>query len=227
MIWQTYDYYYDLTGAYFGAKSACEPIHIQWNPATNSVKVINNKPYRLQGLVAEAIVYNSDGKAVSGYGKKTTISIEPTSAKEAFTLDSTANHGKLSDIHFLRLKLFNDRGKLLSENFYLMGNTYLDYTAIQKLPKVGANLKISQPIAATAANGHVLLTYTITNTSTKAPAFGTRAQLLNNKGEQILPVVFDDGYFTLMPGEKKVLHAEVDSKLLQTKYALSAKAFNN
>jgi hypothetical protein len=44
MIWQTYDYYYDLTGAYFGAKTACEPIHIQWNAASNSVKVINNKP---------------------------------------------------------------------------------------------------------------------------------------------------------------------------------------
>ena len=28
MVWQTYDYYYDLTGAYWGTKSACEPLHI-------------------------------------------------------------------------------------------------------------------------------------------------------------------------------------------------------
>ena len=28
MVWQTYDYYYDLTGAFWGAKSACEPVHI-------------------------------------------------------------------------------------------------------------------------------------------------------------------------------------------------------
>ncbi|WP_222597268.1 glycoside hydrolase family 2 TIM barrel-domain containing protein [Chitinophaga pinensis] len=40
MVWQTYDYYYDLTGAYFGAKKACEPLHIQWNPVTNAIKVV-------------------------------------------------------------------------------------------------------------------------------------------------------------------------------------------
>jgi hypothetical protein len=227
MIWQTYDYYYDLTGAYFGAKLACEPIHIQWNPATNSVKVINNKPYALQGVVAEASIYNSDGKMVSGYSKKAIVNIEPTSAKEAFVLDSTASHGKLSDIHFLRLKLFDKQGKLLSENFYWMGNTYLDYTAIQKLPKIGDGFKISKPTISKAANGHELLTYTLSNTSSKATAFGIRAQLLNNKGEQILPAIFDDGYFTLMPGEKKQLHVEVDAKLLGKGYALSAKAFNN
>jgi hypothetical protein len=32
MIWQTYDYYFDPTAAYFGCKKASEPIHIQWNP---------------------------------------------------------------------------------------------------------------------------------------------------------------------------------------------------
>jgi hypothetical protein len=227
MIWQTYDYYYDLTGAYFGARSACEPVHIQWNPATGSVKVINNKPYSLEGLIAEATVYNSDGKPVSGYGKKATISIEQTSAREAFVLDSTANFGKLSDIHFLRLKLFNDRRELLSENFYWMGNTYLDYTAIEKLPKIGGSLKVNKPLVAKAPGGHTVLTYSITNTSTKGPALGIRVQLLNKKGEQILPAIFNDGYFTLMPAENKVLSVEVDSKLLGSGYSISAKAFNN
>ena len=28
-VWQTYDYYYDLNGAYWGVKKACEPVHIQ------------------------------------------------------------------------------------------------------------------------------------------------------------------------------------------------------
>jgi hypothetical protein len=226
MIWQTYDYYYDLTGAYFGAKSACEPIHIQWNPATNAVKVINNKSYKLWGLIAEATIYNSDGRIVSSYGKKATIDAEPTSAKEAFVLDSANDQSKLSDIHFLRLKLFDRRGKLLSENFYWMGNKYRDYTAMQNLPKV-SNLSISMPAISKANNGHEVLTYTITNPSAKTPAVSIRAQLLNNKGEQILPAIFNDGYFTLLPGEKKMLQAEVDSKLLKNGYFISAKAFND
>ena len=28
-VWQTYDYYYDPTGAYWGAKKACEHLHLQ------------------------------------------------------------------------------------------------------------------------------------------------------------------------------------------------------
>ena len=39
-VWQTYDYYYDLNGAYW-VKEACEPVHIQWNPADNAINVIN------------------------------------------------------------------------------------------------------------------------------------------------------------------------------------------
>jgi hypothetical protein len=73
MIWKTYDYYYDLTGAYIGAKMACEPVHIQWNTATNSVKVINNRPYQLSGLTAEASVYNIDGNMVNAYSQKAII----------------------------------------------------------------------------------------------------------------------------------------------------------
>ena len=31
-VWQTYDYYFEPTAGYFGAKKASEPLHIQWNP---------------------------------------------------------------------------------------------------------------------------------------------------------------------------------------------------
>ena len=126
----------------------------------------------------------------------------------------------------MRLKLFDKQGKLLSENFYWMGNKYRDYTALQNLPKI-TDLAISKPIISKAENGQELLTCTIANTFTKTPAVGIRVQLLDNKGAQILPAIFNDGYFTLMPGEKKVLQVEVDSRLLKNGYHISAKAFND
>ena len=49
MVWQTYDYYYDLTGAYFGCKQACEPVHIYWNPVTEEVKVANTTTKDYEG----------------------------------------------------------------------------------------------------------------------------------------------------------------------------------
>ncbi len=227
MIWQTYDYYYDLTGAYFGSKSACEPVHIQWNAATNSVKVINNKPYAINGLSAEAEMYNMDGKPVSGSQQKAKIDVNSTSAKEAFILIADKS-STLSDVHFLKLKLFSADKKLLSENFYWIGNKYLDYTGLDKLLAVGSDLQATKPVITTAVNGiNKVLTYTISNNSAKTAAFGIRAQLLNKKGAQILPAIFSDGYFTLMEGEQKFLQVEVAPEMLNNGYRLDLKAYNN
>ena len=40
-VWQTYDYYFEPTAGYFGVKKASEPLHIQWNPVTDNVEVVN------------------------------------------------------------------------------------------------------------------------------------------------------------------------------------------
>jgi len=83
-VWQTYDYYYDLTGAYWGAKKACEPIHIQWNPATNSVKVINTTRKDVDDLTAEGYIYNKDGKLVSEFNNSVVINSSANTATECF-----------------------------------------------------------------------------------------------------------------------------------------------
>jgi hypothetical protein len=229
MIWQTYDYYYDLTGAYFGAKTACEPIHIQWNSATNSVKVINNKPYDIKGLTARAEVYDLSGKIVPAYTQTRKMDISAASAAEVFVAFTAG--GKLpalTDVHFLKLKLYNAKGQVVSENFYWIGNTYLNYTALNKLPAVGKQLSVSKPRITLAKNGiNKLLTYTIINHSKSTPAFGIRAQLLNSKGGQVLPALYSDGYFSLMQGETKTLVVEVDPKLPGKYFSLSVKPYNN
>ncbi len=229
MIWQTYDCYYDLTGAYFGAKTACEPVHIQWNAATNSIKVINNRPYDINRLTAEAEVYNMDGKIVPAYTQKKKMDVKFTSATEAFTVfNDNDKLPQLSAVHFLKLKLFDANGRLVSDNFYWIGNTYLDYTALNKMPSIRAGLKVSEPKISVAANGiNKVLSYTVTNNSKTTAAFGIRAQLLDHSGEQILPALFSDGYFSLMQGESKKLVVEVDPKLLARGYRLDLKAYNN
>lgn len=229
MIWQTYDYYYDLTGAYFGAKTACEPVHIQWNAATNSVKVINNKPYDIKGLTARAEVYDLSGKIVPAYTQTRKIDVNAASAGEAFVAFAGADKlPPLSDVHFLKLKLLDAKGQMVSENFYWIGNTYLNYTALNKIPAVGSSLRVSVPRISMAKNGvNNLLTYTIVNNSKSAPAFGIRAQLLNSQGGQILPALYSDGYFSLMQGETKTLEVEVDPKLLGKNYSLNIKPYNN
>lgn len=86
LIWQTYDYYYDLTGAYWGAKKACEPLHIQWNPVTNAVKVINTTREDRAGLTAEAVVYDLNGKRVDRYSLAGDVTALSNAAVHCFTI---------------------------------------------------------------------------------------------------------------------------------------------
>lgn len=84
-VWQTYDYYYDLNGAYWGVKKACEPLHIQWSYADNTVKVVNSTGKNYDKLTAVAEVYDIKGKKLKDY--KQAISSASNTAKESFVMD--------------------------------------------------------------------------------------------------------------------------------------------
>ena len=86
-VWQTYDYYYDPTGAYWGAKKACEHLHIQWNASNNNVKAVNTTSQDLKGVTAKATVYDLNGKEVPRYGQARRIDVESSNIAEAFTLN--------------------------------------------------------------------------------------------------------------------------------------------
>lgn len=95
MVWQTYDYYYDLTGAFWGIRKACEPLHIQWNPVNNSVKIINTTSKDTEHLTAEANVYNSNGKEIKTLYCKQTLNAGSNTATHCFTIPFYKN---VSDI---------------------------------------------------------------------------------------------------------------------------------
>src|SRR5438045_9143560 len=64
-VWQTYDYYFEPTAAYFGSKKASEPLHIQWNPLIDSVEVVNYNGGDTTSLTAQVEIRNMDGSMKS------------------------------------------------------------------------------------------------------------------------------------------------------------------
>src|ERR1035438_903968 len=42
MIWHLYDWYLRPGGSYFGAKKACEPLHVQYSYDDRSIVVVNS-----------------------------------------------------------------------------------------------------------------------------------------------------------------------------------------
>jgi hypothetical protein len=218
-VWQTYDYYYDLTGAYWGVKKACEPVHIQWSCADNSVKVINTSLADLRQLTATATVYNLDGKPATRYGKTAIIDAAPDTATECFDIpfdnDNLANrknaYASLSAVHFIRLLLKDRDGRLLSDNFYWRGNRFTDYTALNTLPP--ARLRCTS-VLLHDNDGKDVIRVTVNNPSATV-AFAVRIQAVRQSdGERLLPALMDDNYFTLFKGEHKTIDIIFDAALL-------------
>ncbi|HEU0226158.1 MAG TPA: discoidin domain-containing protein [Arachidicoccus soli] len=91
-VWQTYDYYYDLNGAYWGVRKACEPVHIQWDCADNSVKLINTTLKNYTNLKAISEVYNLDGTIVPEYGHTAIVNLCADTIASCFTMNFKRNN---------------------------------------------------------------------------------------------------------------------------------------
>jgi len=198
-VWQTYDYYLEPTAAYFGAKKASEPLHIQWNPLTDNVEVVNYSAGAVAGLSAKVQILNMDGS----------VKWEKSASLDS-TEDSTATPIKieypsgLTPVHFIKLTL--TRGAdIVSENFYWRGLTNGDYRALRDLPKVTVDASTR-----TVRQGSTwLLTTDLTNNS-NSPALMVKLKVVREKsGDRILPAIYSDNYIALMPGEKRTIQAEI------------------
>ena len=60
-VWQTYDYYFEPTAAYFGCKKGSEPLHIQWNCADRNHRGGELQRGKGHGTEGAVEVLNMDG----------------------------------------------------------------------------------------------------------------------------------------------------------------------
>jgi exo-1,4-beta-D-glucosaminidase len=142
-----------------------------------------------------------------------------------------------SPVYFLDLKLKGARGQLVSQNFYWLSSkpdvldpekntepfmpnkSFADFTALNAMPR--AKVKITS--AFQAGRGQV----TLANTSDKV-AFFIELQL--NKGDTkdpVLPILWDDNYLSLLPGESRTIRATFpDPELHGTRPTLAVTGWN-
>ena len=194
MVWQTYDYYFEPTAAYFGSKKASEPLHIQWNPVTDEVEVVNYSAGLHKGLAARAQVINMDGSVV--WEKEATVDSKEDTTEKCIKLDFS---GKVSNTHFVKL-ILTENGKLVSDNFYLRGVEEGNYQALREMPKV----ELKSAIQTQKGNDGNWTGSVVIENTTKTPALMIRVNVVGQKdGIQILPMFYSDNYFSLLPGEKK------------------------
>jgi hypothetical protein len=199
-VWQTYDYYFEPTAGYFGAKKGSEPLHIQWNSAADAIEVVNYSGGNAPGLTARVEVLNIDGSLA--WEQTAAVDSPEDSVQAAIKMQHPAG---LTPVHFIRLKL--TRGEqTLSENFYWRGTKEGNFKALRTLPKttVEAATRVERE------GGRWVLTSELHNASSQ-PALMVRLKVVRAKsGDRVLPALFSDNYVALMPGERRTIRTEVE-----------------
>ena len=214
MVWQTYDYYLEPTAAYFGAKKACEPLHIQWNPLTRRVEIISLRADSLAGFTVCATMFDKQGKRL-WYAERALTIGENTTVTDIAIADPSADTG----VYFIDLQLLDERKQLVSENFYVESTVTDNFQGLKLLPVVGLNQTIH-----TIRNGNTWTATLVLANKTATPALMIRLNLLGEDGSQILPVIYSDNYFSLLPGREKTITIswrDEDSRGIKSRVELS------
>lgn len=113
MIWQTYSYDYETHGSFYGAKKACEPIHVQWNSVNKKLQVVNTTLENIPDAKVFFRVYDLKGKQL--YEKKISVELEANKLTDCMEI---ALPPEIRDVSLVRTQLSDRRGKIVSENDY-------------------------------------------------------------------------------------------------------------
>lgn len=195
MVWQTYDYYFEPTAAYFGCKKACEPLHIQMNPLMRTIEVVNTSAGRHKGMTAKAVIVNMDG--TTQWQKECKLDCDEDSTVSCFALQVPET---VSETYFLKLTLTED-GDLVSDNFYWCGMEQGNYRALRNLAEASVSKSVHLDRQGDEWKGTVRL-----RNDSDVPALMFRIKVCCGKcGDLILPVMYEDNYFSLLPGESKTV----------------------
>ncbi len=211
--WQYVDWYLVATGAYYGAKKACEPLHVQYSYDDDSVCVVNNYYKKFEDLRVTATVLNFDMS--EKYRRTQSVAVGENGKARAFEIEFPED---LSTTHFLHLTLEDGFGQRITDNLYWLSTspefyrvfglpftcfaTGPDFTALQELPQV--KLRVDSAID-DAGDGELSARVKLHN-STDHLAFGVYVAVhQGDGGHEVTPTYWDDNYFSILPGHTKTI----------------------
>lgn len=202
LICQLYDYYFEQTGAYFGAKSGAEPVHILWDQHAQQIKIANNTTIARPNLRAEAWLHDMHGRLL--WKHAATVSCPSTSTTDCFALSGLTDEDAPV---FLKLTLSAGQ-QALSENFYWSVGRSRNCQALQTLPQVRLTVQGSLAVQP----GSKTVSVKVTN-NTDAVALAIRLKLVHAASNtRVLPAFYEDNYFSLLPGDSRKLSISIPDR---------------
>jgi len=216
IYWHLFDWYLRPGGGYFGAKKANEPVHVLFSYDDRSVAVVNSNQTRtpLRGVRLRARILGVDGS--EKFARDTMIDVPADSSMRVLVLPEPAG---ISGAYFADLRLTDSNGRPLSTNFYWLSTrpdiladtstwymtpvkSYADYTALRSMPQAAVNASARFSSSGSTGTARVTL-----KNPGQSIAFFLRLQVTGRGDEEALPVLWEDNYVSLLPGETRIVTA--------------------
>lgn len=197
-IWQTYTWDGETTGAFYGCKKACESLHLQYNPVTKKIESINMSSYQ-RNVILKYEIFNLDGKLVMSDDKK--IDIESDTVNEQFDISGLDIK---KGLYLLRLIIVKNKNDVSINDYWINTSGEICRNSLFSIGSANVAVLIKK-----INNDNTIIE--VVNKSNRL-AVGIKLSLKDiAKDEYILPVIFSEGYFNLLPGERRML--KLDKKL--------------
>jgi exo-1,4-beta-D-glucosaminidase len=209
-MWQLYDWYLNPNGAFYGAKTACQPLSVIYNYA-NKALYWTNRTAQDELVQIECKVYDNSSNLI--FEKSELINFKSFDVQKWIDLSVSPK----SNLHFLSIQLKDQKANILFNNFYWLSkiSDALDYTQstwyftpqtsyaqFSDLKKIeAAKLKYDINIIKDGKNEKMLVQ--LQNVSDKISFFNEMRVIDTETNQNILPVFWSDNYVSLLPGEKR------------------------
>lgn len=244
-----WDHSLEPTAMLYHTANALQPLHPQFDYKTNTVSVVNDYYTDYDSLTLTAEVYDLQSR--KRWSKTQQVSVPADGvANDVFTVDfpyrspSSPRQGKRlrengsplpwggerGGPHFLKLRLTDNAGRLVGDNFYwrsldldngeryhASGPCASGFQALANMPQAKVVTKVKPGRGKT-------LEVEVKNTG-KTIAFFLQLQLKDQQGRSLKPCFMTDNFFSLLPGETKTV--SIDASVAPTTAAtLMLKGWN-
>ncbi|KAF0645850.1 hypothetical protein FPSE5266_03809 [Fusarium pseudograminearum] len=208
--WNQFDYSLHPAGTYFGTKIASRVEHVTFDYFNNFIWVINRSLKKSGPRSVHIKLVDLKGKEMAQQTMR--LSTKPNKSQKVGDISSAIK--KIEDVGVLRLTLVDDDSHaVLSRNAYWLSKQkdvvnwtsttwyysdvkqYADFTALNKMEQ--ATMTLTHSAGKTAGKWNIR----VKNTS-PFPAVFVQLNLVDKKGNDVVPLTWSDNYFTLLPLEE-------------------------
>jgi exo-1,4-beta-D-glucosaminidase len=210
-----WDWSLEPTAALYFTRNALEPRHAQLDFLKNTVSVNNELPELFEGSLRARVLDFSMHEVFCGIAPV----LVPPEGLQTNVL-AIRFPGSITPVHFIKLELFDRRGRPVSDTFYWRsdqayrpgrtwtGPQFAGFEALDRLPRV----ELESRVKWSREKGETVCQAQIRNPSDSL-AFMVWLRLQHaDTGRPLRPAFYDENFFSLLPGESRQINIRFEQQ---------------